>query len=235
MTAWPDEIRDRLEGRTLALLVLAGSRSYGLEVEDSDDDYLGVFVSPLPATVSLRGRGPDTLTGTAPDFTLHEIGKFCSLALKGNPAILETLWNPGVLHADAWGQELLGLRKSVLHRGSLKVYVEYAKSQMKKMVKGSGLHAKGGAYNGKFGAHLVRLLHGGIHLAETGEVQVRVPPALAGILMEIRTARRSMGDVLSIARPLLERLEALSASNSLPERPDEAAFNDLVVRARTST
>jgi len=232
--AIPSPIREALGDRSLALLVQSGSRAYGIDQAGSDDDYLGVFVSPLASFVSIDGPGPDTLAGNGPDFTLHEIGKFCRLALKGNPAILETLWNPHVLACDAWGRELVSLRSKCLHRGSLKVYVQYAEAQMKKMVKGSGLHAKGGAYNGKFGAHLVRLLHAGINLAETGEVQVRVPAALAGALMEIRTAKRSMGDVMAMARPLIEKLAVLSDGNPLPPRPDEEAFNDLVVRARLS-
>jgi predicted nucleotidyltransferase len=230
----PDSMREALASgnRSLALLVQSGSRAYGIEQAGSDDDYLGVFVSPLRSFVSLDGPGPDTLAGNDPDFTLHEIGKFCRLALKGNPAILETLWNPNLLACDAWGRELISIRSKCLHRGSLKVYVEYAQAQLKKMVKGSGLHAKGGSYNGKFGAHLVRLLHAGIQLAETGEVQVRASPTLAGTLMEIRTAKRSMNDVMQMSHPLLEKLGKLSEANTLPIRPDEVAFNDLVVRAR---
>ena len=124
-----------------------------------------------------RGPGPDSETGNDPDFTLHELGKFCGLALKGNPAVLEVLWNDDVIAIDAWGRELRERRTSFLHRDGLGVYVAYAESQLKKMARGGGLHAKGGSYNGKFGAHLIRLLHAGITLAATGEVQVRVPPA----------------------------------------------------------
>lgn len=230
----PDSIREALGDRSLALLVQSGSRAYGIDQAGSDDDYLGVFVSPLAGFVSIDGPGPDTLAGNGPDFTLHEIGKFCRLALKGNPAILETLWNPNLLACDDWGRELISIRSKSLHRGSLAVYVEYAQAQLKKMVKGSGLHSKGGSYNGKFGAHLVRLLHAGIRLAETGEVQVRVPPDLAEILVEIRNAKRSMQAVMQMSQPLLEKLKRLSESNTFPARPDEDAFNDLVVRARQS-
>lgn len=230
----PDPMREALGDRSLALLVLSGSRAYGIDQAGSDDDYLGVFVSPLASFVSINGPGPDTLAGNAPDFTLHEIGKFCRLALKGNPAILETLWNPNLVACDAWGRELISIRSKCLHRGSLAVYVEYAQAQLKKMVKGSGLHSKGGSYNGKFGAHLVRLLHAGIQLAETGEVQVRVPPALADTLREIRSARRSMQAVMQMSQPLLDKLKQLSESNAFVGAPDERAFNDLVIRARKS-
>jgi hypothetical protein len=41
-----------------------------------------------------------------------------------------------------------------------------------------------------------------------------------------------MNDVMQMSHPLLEKLGKLSEANTLPIRPDEVAFNDLVVRAR---
>lgn len=232
----PDAIRAVVEhdDLSLPLLVRAGSKAYGIDVEGSDDDYVGVFIPRLPRFLSIHGIAHDTYARNDPDFTIHEIGKFCHLALKGNPAILEMLWNPELLECDAWGRELLALRDRMLHRGSLEVYVAYAEAQMKKMVSGKGLHAKSGTYNGKYGAHLVRLLHAGIGLAAAREVMVRVPPALAATLLSIRKAERSMEQVLELARPLLERLKRLSETNTLPEKADVEAVNDLVVRARLS-
>jgi predicted nucleotidyltransferase len=230
----PEAIRTATEPRRIAvsLLVRAGSKAYGIETEASDDDYLGVFTAPLHSLVSLHGLESESLTGNGPDFTLHEIGKFCSLALKGNPAILETLWNPGVIESDAWGRELVAMRRRFLHRRSLEVYLAYANAQLRKMTAGRGLHAKGGAYNPKYGAHLVRLLHAGIDLARSGEVTVRVGAELASTLRRIRSGAFTMAEVVDLARPLTERLKGLCAENALPDLPDTEAANDLVVRAR---
>jgi predicted nucleotidyltransferase len=219
---------------SLCLLVQSGSKAYGIEVQGSDDDYVGVFIPSLRNFLSLRGFGPETHAGNDPDFTIHEVGKFCRLALKGNPAILETLWNPHVVHCTRVGEELVRLKRSFLHRGSLDVYVDYAEAQLKKMVKGKGLHAKGGAYNGKYGAHLIRLLHSGLDLAETAEVTVRVSPKLADSLLEIRAGKRSMEQVQAMARPLLEKLKGLTLENSLPARADEERINAFVIEARRS-
>lgn len=224
----------KARGLRLCLLVRGGSKSYGIDGPASDDDYAGVFLSPLRALVSLHGPGSDSETGHDPDFTLHEFGKFCRLALKGNPAVLEVLWNDDVLHADDWGRALRERRKSFLHRDGLQVYVDYAESQMKRMAKGGALHAKGGSYNGKFGAHLVRLLHAGLHLAASGDVLVRVPDDLRPALLEIKAGRTSMDRVLEIARPLLDTLRRLAATNALPEKPDASGIDDLVARARMS-
>jgi predicted nucleotidyltransferase len=223
--------RGRLE---LCLLVQSGSKAYGIEVQGSDDDFVGVFIPALRDFLTLSGFGPETHAGNDPDFTLHELGKFCRLALKGNPAILETLWNPNVIARSAIGETLLSLKRSFLHRGSLEVYVDYAEAQLKKMVKGKGLHAKGGAYNGKYGAHLIRLIHSGLDLADTGEVTVRVTEKLAATLIDIRLGRRSMEDVLAMARPLLERLKRLNVENSLPAQADVDRINTFVIEARRS-
>jgi len=232
----PPKIQDVLDRHDLGLclLVQSGSKAYGISVEGSDDDYVGVFIPALSRFLSLRGYGPETHAENDPDFTLHEVGKFCRLGLKGNPAILETLWNPNVISPSALGTRLIGLRRSFLHRGSLDVYVDYAESQLKKMVKGKGLHAKGGSYNGKYGAHLIRLIHSGLDLADTGEVTVRVAPGLATTLLDIRSGKQTMEDVLRMARPLLERLKSLTKENSLPARADEDRINDFVLEARRS-
>jgi predicted nucleotidyltransferase len=230
----PQEVRDigSRHHLSLCLLVLSGSKAYGIDVEGSDDDFSGVFVPTLRDFLSLGGFGPETHAGNDPDFTIHEIGKFCRLALKGNPAILETLWNPNVVHRTKVGEELVRLKRSFLHRGSLDVYVDYAEAQLKKMIRGKGLHAKRGTYNGKYGAHLIRLLHSGLDLAETGEVTVRVSPTLAETLLEIRTGKRSMEQVLSMARPLLDTLKGLTRENSLAASADEERINAFVIEAR---
>jgi uncharacterized protein len=232
----PKPIEDlaRQKHLSLCLLVRSGSKAYGIDVEGSDDDYVGVFVPRLRDLLSMEGLERDTYAANDPDYTLHEIGKFGRLALKGNPAILETLWNPDVIVCDGWGKSLIDLRQKLLHRGSLDVYVEYAEAQLKKMVKGKGLHAKGGTYNGKYGAHLIRLLHAGITLAGSKEVVVKVPAALATALLEIRSGKETMEDVLERARPMLENLKLLARGNALPERPDIEAVDALVRAARLS-
>lgn len=217
---------------SLVLLVRSGSKAYGIDVETSDDDYLGVFVACFRDFLSIEGLPSETIDGRDPDFTLHEIGKFCTLGLKGNPAILETLWNPDVVTCDVWGRELIGLRAGFLHRGSLDVYASYAEAQLKKMVRGGSLHAKGSAYNGKYGTHLVRLLHCGLDLASTGEVRVRVGPELAEVLLRIRRGDLDEDDVLEIAEPLLAELKRKTTSNDLPADADRDAIEDLIVRAR---
>jgi hypothetical protein len=188
----------------------------------------------LRRTVSLFGIGKDTYARNSPDFTLHEFGELRRLAFRGNPAILEALWNPDLVVCDPWGHELRAMRNRFLHRGSLKVYVAYAEGQLQRRAAGKPLHAKGGVYSAKYGAHLVRLLHAGIALATSQEVSVRVPEPLGAELLRIRRREVPIDEVIKRARALLEELKRLSGASALPERPDIAAVDDLVARARLS-
>src|SRR5258706_14727370 len=106
----PPSLRRLATGKhlSLCLLVQSGSKAYGIDVAGSDDDYVGVFVPRLVDLASIAGVERDTYAENHPDFTIHEIGKFCRLALKGNPAILETLWNPNLIVSDASGRALIG-------------------------------------------------------------------------------------------------------------------------------
>jgi len=70
---------------------VVGSTAYGLDGPDSDVDRLGVFAAP---TIAFHGltRPRESDVTTAPDQTLHEAGKFCRLALGGNPTVGELMW-----------------------------------------------------------------------------------------------------------------------------------------------
>jgi predicted nucleotidyltransferase len=70
---------------------IGGSQAYGLDTDQSDFDRYGVFLAP---TRSILGIYPihETLTQTAPDSTMHELGKFVRLAIKANPTILDLLY-----------------------------------------------------------------------------------------------------------------------------------------------
>lgn len=79
---------------------LAGSRLYGYHRVNSDYDYRGVFIAPIEEIAGLAQR-QDTResietdnNGETSDTVYYELRKFCKLALKGNPNILEILFAP---------------------------------------------------------------------------------------------------------------------------------------------
>ncbi|MBY0460722.1 MAG: nucleotidyltransferase domain-containing protein, partial [Gemmataceae bacterium] len=121
----------------VVLRVVLGSKAFGLATESSDEDRRGVFVPPAdwhwalakpPEQVEVFGEGVEEVD--------WEVEKFVRLALQANPNILETLWSPAVLHADAIGQELRAIRGAFLSRHLYRTYSGYVLSQFRLMKKG---------------------------------------------------------------------------------------------------
>src|SRR3954463_14276188 len=116
--------KDMAEKNTI-LRVLVGSQVYGLMRTDghSDRDEKGVCIEPMEAALTLTGefeqyeyrsakeRTGDSHAKSEPgdlDLTIYSLRKFLSLAVKGNPSIIEMLFvkGEGMLAHDARGLQL---------------------------------------------------------------------------------------------------------------------------------
>src|SRR4051794_29103768 len=96
------------EGTVLS--VVTGSRAYGLDDERSDVDRRGVFVPPTPLFWRLD-KPPTHVDGPMPEQFSWEIERFCVLAMRANPTVLECLWSPIVEHVTPVGDDLLAIRR----------------------------------------------------------------------------------------------------------------------------
>lgn len=163
-------LMDELLDRWVVYRCVSGSRAYGLDDDDSDVDVRGVFLAPPEMLWSLRGA-PDYLERGAMDEAYWELAKFCVLALKANPNVLECLNTPLVQQVTPIGQELLGLRDAFLSRLVHQTYNGYVLSQFKKLE--GDLRSKG-APKWKHVMHLIRLLLSGISVLREGAVTVDV-------------------------------------------------------------
>lgn len=86
-----------------------GSRAFGLATDGSDTDRRGIFVAPTPLFWRFE-KPPTHVTGPLDEQFSWELERFCVLALRANPNLLECLHSPLVEYADATGRELLDLR-----------------------------------------------------------------------------------------------------------------------------
>lgn len=211
----------------LILLARTGSHAYGTDRPDSDNDYRGVFV--VQTSDLLRTSPPaDSFDRQEPDITLHELGKFCKLAAKANPTVMETLWCEP-LYVNDIGRGLRAHRKLFVSKLAVKTYGGYAMAQMRKGQAGTGgsrgvRHLK----REKFKLHTIRLLDAGIHLMRTGEVLVRHPdPDELWRLAELPWEKLERE---FLARD--EELKAAAAASDLPDEPDWAALDDLIISIR---
>jgi uncharacterized protein len=206
-----------------------GSKAFGLAGDNSDDDLRGIFLPPARLHWSLR-RLPEQLefADGRQDEVYWELEKFLRLALKANPSVLETLWTPLVLLADATARELRAMRGAFLSKHVYKTYSGYVLSQFRRMA--NAYKAKG-TYKPKHAMHLIRLLHSGITALDTGEIRIDVAEH-RDELLHIRNDDLPFEEVKRRALVLDERFQKTFDRTALPEQPDYQRVDDFLIRAR---
>jgi uncharacterized protein len=206
---------------------VVGSRAYGLAGPDSDVDRRGVFCPPTPLFWRLD-KPPAHLTGPAEEQFSWELERFCALAMRANPTVLECLWSPLVERITEIGHELVALRGAFLSRRLGETYGNYAADQFAKL---SSSRARTGEVRWKQAMHMVRLLMAGAHVLSTGEVLVDVS-AHRDELLAIRAGELSWDEVTGRAEALTTALSTALAGTRLPAEPDRAAVEQFVVSTR---
>lgn len=129
----------------IILKINAGSYLYGTNTPLSDRDYLGVYLNTKEELLGLQTSEELTQnvesksengrnTKDAVDCKFYELRKFCSLALKCNPTILEILFvnRENILEITPEGEELLKLKKEFLSRHLCNSFMGYAIAQERK-------------------------------------------------------------------------------------------------------
>ncbi|MET8006158.1 nucleotidyltransferase domain-containing protein [Nonomuraea glycinis] len=213
---------------------IVGSTAYGLAGPDSDVDRLGIFAAP---TLDLAGlhRPQESIVTTGPDRTLHEAGKWCALALKGNPTVMELLWLPSDLYETRTplGDQLIGIRDAFLSAPRVRdAYFGYATQQFHRLDRrGDGsFSADTRRRTAKHARHLARLLKQGRELYETGHLPIRLEhPEVIRDFGE----RVAAGDTY-LARDLLAATEKAfdAAATPLPDEPARATVEEWLRQVR---
>ncbi|MGW1961792.1 nucleotidyltransferase domain-containing protein [Streptomyces sp. NPDC001935] len=218
---------------TVLLSGIVGSTAYGLARAGSDVDRLGVYAVP---TQQLHGLHPPIQSHvfTDPDRTIHEAGKWCRLALGGNPTVMELVWLPADLYEvrTPLGDELVGIRTAFLSAKRVRdAYLGYATQQFRRLeARGDGsFSADTRKRTAKHARHLKRLCHQGLELYTTGQLTIQVDDPQAYHDFGEQVAADS-----EAARPLLAEYEAAfdRAATVLPNQPDEAAVESWLHRVR---
>lgn len=217
----------RTDPRSCTLLKgVVGSTAYGLNHEESDTDYLGLYAVP---TVRLLGLDlPDLEKAVEyknPDTKFYEVLHYCRLALRSNPSILELLWLEHYNVRTKAGDELIKIRNAFPTQQFVRAaYLGYATQQYSKLLKDERLVKRA-----KNARHFIRLLRQGSQLYRTGELVVGLPNP-----DEVRDLGRKIahGD-LDIAK--LEMAQATTVFNSnsaLPVEPDRDTVNNWLLGVR---
>lgn len=204
-----------------------GSRAFGLATEDSDTDRRGVYLAPTPLFWRFD-KPPAHVEGPAEEQFSWELERFCELALRNNPNILECLHSPVVEHVDATGRELLALRGAFLSRQAHTTFVRYAQGQGRKLEADVRQY---GAPRWKHAMHLLRLLTSCRDLLRSGELRVDVGEERERLLA-VKRGEVSWQEVESWMARLQDEADRARDTSPLPSAPDRARVEDFLVRAR---
>ncbi|GAB3171607.1 DNA polymerase beta superfamily protein [Streptomyces incanus] len=207
-----------------------GSRAFGLATEGSDTDRRGVFLAPTPLFWRFE-KPPTHLEGPAEEQFSWELERFCELALRANPNILECLHSPLMEYADDTGRELLALRGAFLSRRVHGTFIGYAYGQRRKLEADVRTH---GAPRWKHAMHLLRLLLSARDVLRTGVLTIDVGEHREPLLA-VKRGEVPWSEVEArMARLEREAGEALHRT-PLPAQPDRRRIEDFLVRVRRAS
>lgn len=206
---------------------IVGSRAYGLDADESDTDYRGIYLPPAELHWSLYGV-PDQIEREATQEQYWELQRFLVLALKANPNVLECLYTPLVEKVTPLGEDLLAMRPAFLSRLVFQTYNGYVASQFKKM---QADIRNQGAVKWKHVMHLIRLLISGVSVLRDGFVPVRMDEHREPLLA-VKRGELAWEETEKWRLSLHREFEAAVQLTRLPERPDYQRANELLLKAR---
>lgn len=207
-----------------------GSRAFGLATVGSDTDRRGVFLAPTPLFWRLD-KPPTHVDGPSEEQFSWELERFCELALRANPNVLECLHSPIVERIDATGRELVDLRGAFLSRLAHQSFAGYALGQRRKLDADVRQY---GAPRWKHAMHLLRLMTSSLDLLRTGRLTIDVGDAREDLLA-VKRGEVPWAEVERRMTRLAEENEAAATTTPLRPAPDRARVEDFLLRTRRAS
>ncbi|MGV9791053.1 nucleotidyltransferase domain-containing protein [Streptomyces sp. NPDC003435] len=207
-----------------------GSRAFGLATDTSDTDRRGVFLAPTPLFWRFE-KPPTHVEGPGEERFSWELERFCELALRANPNILECLHSPLVEHLDDTGRELLSLRGAFLSRQVHATFTGYALGQRRRL---DADVRTTGAPRWKHAMHLLRLLISARDLLRTGELRLDVGEEREALL-EVKRGDVPWPEVEARMTRLSAEADTALPHTPLPAEPDQARVADFLYRTRQAS
>ncbi|SCD42398.1 hypothetical protein GA0115240_10723 [Streptomyces sp. DvalAA-14] len=204
-----------------------GPRAFGLAKHSGDTDRRGVFVAPTALFWRFE-KPPARVAGPLDQQVSWELERFCALALRGSPGLLECLYSPLVEYADATGRELLDLREAFLSRRVAASFRGHAARQLGRV---EADLRDSGEWRWKSAMHLLRVLISGRDLLRSGRLGVEVGEHRERLLA-VKRGELGWEEVRAWIRTLHEEMDAAVVRSPLPQEPDRARVEDFLLRVR---
>ena len=220
--------------RETLLQGVVGSTAYGLATPESDKDILGVCALPT-MSLCLLNKPQESWVTTEPDCTHHEAGKYCHLAIGGNPTVLELMWLPTYEVITPLGEELISIRSSFLSAKRVRdAYFGYATQQFHRIRSrgDNSFSSDTRKRTEKHARHLYRLLIQGYSAWRHGEVPIKLNTTQRDKIFAFG-ARVAEGN-LGLMKEVLHQYEnAFDLTPTvLPQQPDKLAVTAWLMKVR---
>lgn len=235
----------KMAEKNLIMKVMVGSHLYGTETENSDKDYVGIFIPDKDYVlgvkkveqVEIRTNPTDSgrrNTSADTDTVLYSLPKFIHLASQNNPNIVELFFAPekNIVFDTEYGKRLreafpLFISKKVKH-----TFMGYAFSQKQKLMYknfegGRKATVEKYGYETKFASHIIRLLDEGIELLVEG--RLAFPINARALVRDIKIGRYDLNQVLTRADNYETLLEEAYIRSSVPHTPNFDEINKLQI------
>ena len=225
------------KGNLVIVSALVGSRAHGLNEEDSDWDWRGVFVPPTTTLLKLGSNVKSTkwLEGKVDD-TGYDIGYFLHRAVQCDPNILEIFASPHYDTLTPLGEQLIQLFPHVWSSQRVRdSHLGYSKNQQKKFLNPKSEQEEKRKW--KFATAYIRSLYSAIDILQNKSFSIKLDDGSFkgktrfARLKNIRNGCYSEGEIVDIWVDLQEKLQ--DAYNQNPDKEcDQELINDFLLDVR---
>lgn len=225
-----------------------GSTLHGTGLPGAEDrDEMGIYIEHPDAVIGPKDRrhwikrtAPEGAKSTASDvdLTMYSARRWCSLALNGNPSVIQLLHAPEskLISCDDFGHSLRDGAHWFASKRAGRAFLGYMEQQRQRMVGQRGKAGRvrvmpDGGVDWKYAMHMLRLGHQGAEYLTTGRISLPVPGALGDHLRAVRRGDVDFGDVIAESESLETEVKALlDGESSLPDEPNHEAVTGWLLR-----
>lgn len=206
---------------------LVGSHLHGLATADSDEDYTGVYHDREAYLDPLRDRDA-TRTYDDNNVTLHTAAKFARLIVKGNPSIIDLVYNAPLQSNDFVAGLITAVQPYAITQDLARSYMGYANEQFRRGFKPSTpqnanrkAQSERDGYDAKYVMHLCRLIACGIATLNTKDYHVLSWEEKARFI-EIRNATYTKESTIKYVTGIMSNFEEVYKlkMDTLPENEE---------------